>query len=116
MAARPTNLCWRGAQTIADAKDAIAHRASIALSLPAGFHHAVQQRLLTAAGDRRRESVDVEGGAELLARLAEIKGLATIAELQAPVTEAQARVRVMSPSPTVLIVCQRGRSAERHGQ
>lgn len=112
MTAEAASLSWRGAETIADAKGAIADRADIALNLPADFHHAVCVHLMPPAQGPRPAAVKIEGGAELLARLAEIHGLESIAELEAPVAQAHARVCVLSPSPTVLIVCRRGGTPE----
>lgn len=99
-----TNLPWRGVETIEAARAALAAKQSVELHLPAGFHHAVYahfRRELESA-----EQVDVSGGVELLQRLAEIRGLDPLADLEPSITQAHAAVRVLSPSPTVLITLE----------
>jgi len=111
MAAGITDLMWRGAETVAAAKSALARGAAVKLQLPAGYRHAVCARLGSRAAAQAAETLDVAGGAELLARIADIGGLEGVAELAAPAAHTRARVRVVSPSPTIAIVCER--SAER---
>jgi hypothetical protein len=103
MTAHVTDLIWRGTETVEKAAAALAHRADISLSLPPSFHHAVATRLSSPAASPPLEAVDVSGGADLLGRLATIRGLEGLAGLEAPVARMGARVRVMSPSPTVAI-------------
>lgn len=105
MTAEVTNLLWRGARTVDAAKAALERGVRVDVSLPAGYHQAVCARF--AAGPRGGvQAFDVEGGAELFARLARIHGLEPLAGLETPAS----RVRIVSPSPTVSIVSERARA------
>lgn len=110
MTAEMRKLSWRGDETIAAVSAALAGDSDVQLYLPAGFHHAVCSRLdasaRTAAG-----SVNVAGGAELLSRLAGIRGLEPLARLEAPALAARAEVRIVSPSPTIMLVRGHDRAA-----
>lgn len=112
MTAESTSLLWRGSETIDAAKTALANRVDVELHLPAGFHHAVFSRFAAPAVAAGMESVDIVGGAELLTRLADIRGLEPLVRLETPVLRARATVHVVSPSPTIAIICRRHRTTE----
>ena len=99
----PTNLIWKGNETIRAARAAIAARTEVEVHLPANLHHSLYVQLYPTAHPSRDEKVDVRGGAELLARVGRIRGLGELTELEQMVAETQARVRVVSPGPKVLI-------------
>jgi hypothetical protein len=97
-----TNLPWRGAETVAAARNMLGRHHDVELKLPAGYHHAVLSRFQTGSTEMA-EQVDVVGGAELLRELASIQGLDQLAELETAVERARMRVRVVSPSPSIVI-------------
>jgi hypothetical protein len=101
----PANFPWRGRETVEAARSAIARRDRIALQLPAGFHHAVYAHFRAHDLQAVAERLDVTGGAEVLQRLAQIEGLDGLAQLAADVANAHASVRLLSPTPTVIISC-----------
>ncbi|MBI3897076.1 MAG: hypothetical protein HY308_02135 [Gammaproteobacteria bacterium] len=91
---------WRGAETIALLRDALARHDDVQLQLPADYHNAV---FMHFGSDLGPECVNVSGGAELLRELARIHGLDTLAQLESSIAASSAVVQVMSPSPTVAI-------------
>lgn len=103
MKAEPTRLQWRGDETVASMRDALVRHADVELQLPADFHHAVYTRLNPDAAAAHGQRLDMSGGAELLAQVADIAGLSALATLEDAVYRAPARVRVMSPAPTIRI-------------
>lgn len=103
MAGATTGLLWRGTETIGAACDTLARHGRVEVQLPTDFHHAVFARLHPHAPPGQVEEVDVSGGAELIARISSIPGLDALARLEQPVAAAHARVRVVSPSPKLLI-------------
>ena len=106
MTAEVATLMWRGARTIDAAERALAGRRDVELQLPAGYHHAVSAHF-ASPGVTVGGYVDEEGAADLLTRFRAVRGLEHIASLEQSVRRAQARVRVVSPSPTVTIRCDR---------
>lgn len=101
MAGATTDLIWRGAETVTAARAVLAQYGNVEAQLPPDFHHAVFVRLRPQAPPGRAQEVDISGGAELLAHIARIPGLDALARLERPLTEARARVRIVSPSPKV---------------
>lgn len=102
------NLTWHGSATVDAARAAVNDHRDVELQLPAGFHHAVLVRFRTQAAPGRGETVDVAGGPELLARAATIHGLDGLAALHDPVVREHAHVRIVSPSPKIVISAERG--------
>lgn len=105
MTAPVNDLAWRGASTVQAARNALSLNVDVELRLPATYHHAVCRHLRKTAAAQVSESLDLRGGAELLARLADVHGLEQIAELELPAARARAQVRIVSPSPTISIRC-----------
>ena len=97
-------LDWNGAETLTAARDAVIQRRPIELHLPANYHHALFVRAHPDPEPSQREVLDVSGGPELLAEIAQIDGLKEFAGLIPAVSDAKSRVRLMSPSPKVTIV------------
>ena len=93
----PKRVTWRGPKSIAEIARKLAQRKAVAVSLPWSFHHALCVQLSDYA--KVHGMLDVSGGAELLARLAEVTGLQELARLREPVRLAGATVRVHSPPP-----------------
>lgn len=100
------NLVWHGRATVDVARAAVSDHRDVELQLPAGFHHAMLVRFQTAAMDRR-DMLDVEGGSELLLQVAHIEGLDALGELKDPVVREHANVRIVSPSPKIVITAER---------
>ena len=100
------NLTWQGRDTLDAARAAVNGRQDVELQLPAGFHHAVLVHFhpSTKPGDAE---LDIRGGSEILARAAGIRGLDALGELQDPVRRAHAEVRIVSPSPKIVISAER---------
>ncbi len=103
MTAETTRLQWRGGETVASLREAIARHADVELELPADFHHAVASRLKPDLPPAHGQRLEVSGGAELLARVAGIAGLSALSSLEDAVYRAPARVHVVSPVPTIRI-------------
>lgn len=104
------NLTWHGAATVDVARAAVSDHRDVELRLPAGFHHAMLARFQTAAAPGRGETLDVEGGPELLRQAAGIHGLDALGALQDPVQREHAHVRIVSPSPKIVITAERAHS------
>lgn len=101
------NLTWRGRETVDAAQAAIVDRHDVEVQLPADFHHAMFARFYPDAAPGTVEALDVQGGAEILARAADIRGLDALAQLQEPVRRGHASVRLVSPSPKLVITADR---------
>lgn len=106
----PVNLMWHGRATVDVARAAVSDHRDVELQLPAGFHHAMLVRFQSGAAPGREAGVDIEGGPELLAQAAGIHGLDALGELQEPVVREHARVRIVSPSPKIVITAERAAS------
>src|SRR5512145_2091705 len=106
MAGAITDLIWRGTETVQTACAALVRHGAVEVQLPPDFHHAVFSSLRPASTPGEIEELVMSGGAELLARISRIPGLGALARLEQPVTAAGARVRVVSPSPKILITVQ----------
>jgi hypothetical protein len=101
------NLMWHGRATVDVARAAVNDHRDVELQLPAGFHHAVLVHFQTNATPPPAQSIDVVGGPELLAEIAAIHGLDALGELTDPVQREHARVRVVSPTPKIVITAER---------
>jgi hypothetical protein len=109
----PNRLTWRGPQTVAEVARKLAKRKPVVVSLPWSFHHALCVQLCDYA--KAHGMLNVSGGSELLARIAEITGLQDLAQLREPVRLAGASVRVYSPPAQVhLFFPARGRERPWH--
>lgn len=97
-------LDWNGVETVDAARNAVTRRRPLELQLPANYHHALFVRLCPDAKPAQPEILDVTGGPELLAEIAQIDGLREFAGLVPVVSEAKSRVRILSPSPKVTIM------------
>lgn len=74
----------------------------IGLNLAANYHHAIFRHLHPAAPAGQFEVLDEQGGAELLAKLAEIEGLQALAELRDAVAESKGSVRITGPAMVII--------------
>lgn len=99
-------LIWEGQPTLRALFELVQARVNFELQLPADFHFALFRHLFPNAASGEPEQVDVSGAAELFDTVAEIQGLQELAALVAPVAAAQARVRIQSPGPGILVCFQ----------
>lgn len=104
MATKPrVSLRWDGTNSIDNARELARRGEDFMLELPTEVHHALFAHLNPGAPPGQPETVDSRGGAELLARVSEIAGFAQVAELIEPVGAAQGSVRLVSPTPRVVV-------------
>jgi hypothetical protein len=96
-------LDWSGRDTLVAGRAALARGLPVEIHLPANYHHALFARIHPEAAPAGAETLDVQGGPELLAKIAEIDGLQEFGLLFTPASETQARVHIRSPSPTVIV-------------
>jgi len=102
------NLVWHGRATVDIARAAVSDHRDVELQLPAGFHHAVLVHFQSRdAAPQPQQTIDVAGGPELLAEVASIHGLDALGELRDPVRREHANVRIVSPSPKIVITAER---------
>ena len=102
------NLVWHGRATVDVARAAVSDHRDVELQLPAGFHHAVLVHFQSHdTAPQTEQTIDVAGGPELLAEVASIHGLDALGELQDPVLREHANVRIVSPSPKIVITAER---------
>jgi len=102
-------LNWEGSETVAAVKPVLRGPCRIELYLAANYHHALYRHFHPAAPPGRIEALDERGGAELLARLAEIEGLAPLAQLQDAVAERKGEVRITGPATVTIDVTSTAR-------
>ena len=96
-------VVWDGAKSVARTNDALRRGRSVHLELPRELHDAALARLVTDA-DRDAEPVlEIRGGHELVAELADIAALAPLAELSDPVRERDYRIALASAAPVIFI-------------
>ncbi|WJW76417.1 hypothetical protein QVG61_04795 [Thiohalobacter sp. IOR34] len=95
---RDIHLLWEGAQSSLEAQALLRQRHAVELQLPADYHHALLVHL-SPPGLERSGQLDITGGSELLGQVAEIRGLAEIAELIE--AAAGAEVHIQSPAPSI---------------
>ncbi|NIP71825.1 MAG: hypothetical protein GWO16_01775 [Gammaproteobacteria bacterium] len=96
-------LMWEGSETVHAATEALRRNEDVELELPGNFHHALFAHMYPDAASGALEDVDMTGGAELIARLAELKGLEPLVELSKEVAKTPAEVYVQSPVPKIII-------------
>lgn len=98
------HLRWNGQESVREAGEHILRGNDVELELPANLHHALFAHLNPYAEPGEPEDVDFSDDTALLERVAQIRGFEDIAALCDPVSQTHARVRVVSPSPRVIIV------------
>ena len=106
-------LTWRGAKTVDSLASFLARQGNVALGLAPDLHHSLFAHLHPQAPPGQPEDVDMQGGAELLARIAEIPGLEELARLVPGLRAARAQIQVQSPAPIVHIRIPEGERFER---
>lgn len=96
-------LRWEGAKTAQAIDETLRSGDDVEVELPADFHHALFEHVYPDAQPGALEDVDVSGGAELLERIAGLRGLAALADAAAAVIATAAEVYVQSPAPKIII-------------
>ena len=100
---RAVALRWPGADTLKDARAAIRSRLPVEIELPLEVHYALYKHLHPDRPHTPSEDIDARGGAELLAPIATVAGLADLQQLEPAVRRAGYSVRLTSPEPRVLL-------------
>lgn len=103
MSAHPFTLIWEGRETIEEAGRLIAQRSALELQLPPDTHFALFSHLCGEQGRSQPETLDLDGGAELVRKAAEVSALKDLEALVPTLQEAGARVHIISPSPAIQI-------------
>ncbi len=96
-------MAWKGQESIQPILETLQHDGFVKFHLPESYHHALFVHMYPEASPGQVETVDVESGVDLLARMAQIESLEPIAGLIEPLQAMGYIVRITSPSPTVLI-------------
>ena len=103
MTGRPaTRIQWSDPDAAAVAARTVREGQAVELDLPADFHHALMHHLQPDQ-DTGTEQLDQEGGAELLRKVATIRVLNELRDLAEAAAETDARVRIQSPAPQIMI-------------
>ena len=101
MTAHSITLIWEGSATIKEAAELIAQGRPLELQLPPDTHFALYTHL--CPGREEPETIDLDGGPELLERAAEVNAVKALAELVPVLRKTGARVHIISPSPAIRI-------------
>ncbi len=96
-------LLWEGSATIETALAALHRQAVVELELPESYHHALRAHLQPEAAPGQGNGISVSNGAELIARMAEVRGLEGLHALAKAVDETAAEVSIESPMPRLRI-------------
>ena len=105
----PVPLRWPGARTLPAARAAIRSRRAVEIELPLEMHHALCVQLHPGAPPTAAAELSEQGGAELLAPLAEVAGLEPLSGLERALRRARYRVHLSSPDPTLRLTPPRSR-------
>lgn len=98
-----TRLLWDGKSTLLALRELVQARLNFELQLPPDYHFALFRHLYPHAATDAPGRIDISGGAELIGRIADIRGLNELAELASLVAASHAQVRVLSPGPGIQI-------------
>lgn len=103
MVSKPEVLVWPGAESMAALRRALQEGRDVELVLSAGLHNAFFSRFEADAPLDSEVQVDVQGGADLIARLKGIAGLEPLAELEQTLRDGGWRVAIVSPTPRIIL-------------
>lgn len=96
-------LRWHGSDTAQEVIRCIEEKINVEIEFAANFHHTCYRRLYPNADSGEPETIDLEGDAELIRKLATIGGLEDLECLADPISRAGARVIMKSPIPRIYI-------------
>lgn len=88
---------------IRQARSLLAERQGVVLELPNDFHNALFHAFHADASPGKSETIDINGGAEILEPLARLRGLEGVSTLADTIRREQARVQIQSPNPRIII-------------
>jgi hypothetical protein len=94
------SLLWPGEEALAEAQAAIANGEMVDIVLPASEHHALCVHL----GVDAATPLECQGGAEFLARIAALRGLADLEALVPAVRRAGYRAQLAGPPPVLSLM------------
>lgn len=98
---RLTEIEWQGDSSLVEIAAGLEENGKVEVLLPSNFNHALFAHFYPDA-PAGIEALDINGGAEVLQRAAELDGLEDLRALQRWVAERQARVQLLSP-PRIVI-------------
>jgi hypothetical protein len=96
-------LPWGGPETVRAARRAMKTGESVKIALPLETHHALFQHLHPGAARGTPESFDIEGGPELLPRVASVAGLEELQKLEGPARRLGYGVWLSTPDPVLVL-------------
>jgi hypothetical protein len=96
-------LLWEGKATLRTLHELVRAHVNFELQLPPDYHFSLSRHLCPHAAPAESEQIDLSGAAELLNKVAEIRGLHDLGELAAPLAAAKAQVHIQSPAPGILV-------------
>lgn len=99
-----TLLLWHGPETVSTARSILERKQSVKLQLAANYHHAFAAHLNLDVSKEQSEDITLEGGPELLSRIAEIRGLEKFSDLVEPASQANASVRLEDPALVIISI------------
>ena len=102
----PTTLLWQGPETVEEARrlvSALEGPVALELHLPANLHHTLYTRFHSEAAAEGVEEVSLEGDGALLRRIEDLPGVEGLAALREWVEGAGLKVRIVSPSPAIIL-------------
>ncbi|HID81872.1 MAG TPA: hypothetical protein EYH06_08745 [Chromatiales bacterium] len=97
-------LLWHGSETVSTARSLLEKKQSVNIQLAANYHHAFAAHLNPEASKEQSEEITLEGGPELLAHIAEIRGLEEFSDLVEPARQTNASVRLENPALVIISV------------
>ena len=105
---RAVALRWPGSDTLKDARAAIRSRLPVEIELPLEVHYALYKHLHPDRPHTPSEDIDAYGGAELLAPIATVAGLADLQKLEPALRRAHYRIHLTSPDPRLRLTPPEG--------
>lgn len=96
-------VTWKGQESIQFILKRLRKNGSVLLHFPEDYHHTLFVQMYPEAPPGQIETVDIESGVDLLARISEIKSLEHVAGLVEPLQAMGCTVKLTSPTPAVLI-------------
>jgi hypothetical protein len=96
-------ITWKGQESIQPILETLRQNGSVMFHFPESYHHTLFVQMYPEASPGQVETVDIESGVDLLARISKIKSLEHVADLIEPLQAMGCTVKLTSPTPTVLI-------------
>jgi len=94
---------WSGAGSIPEVEETLRRCGTVEIQLAPDFHHALYARIHPEVRVARIEQIDVSDGAELLRKVASVRGLDEIGQLEGTVLDQGASVHLLSPVPIIVL-------------